>query len=675
LEQGYVSPYTGRTISLSKLFTTDYQIEHIIPQSRYFDDSLSNKIICESEVNQLKDNQTAYEFIKNHGGEKADLGRGKSVGIFRLEAYENHCNKYFKKNRTKLKNLLSEDVPEGFINRQLNDSRYISKLIKGLLSNIVREDGEQEAIAKSVVPLTGSITSKLKHDWGLNDKWNEIIAPRFKRLNEMTKSDMFGSWDNKINAFRIKVPDEISKGFSKKRIDHRHHALDALVIACCTKDHVNYITSINSNRKNYSLVSKLREVEEIEVLNRRTGEKEKRNVAKAYKLPWQTFSIDAKNSLEKTIVSFKQNLRVINKSKNKTWQWVEKEGKYKKQLVPQTKGDNWAIRKSLHKETVAGAVLINENKEVSISKAIEDPILIIDKRIKNIVESINVNNKNERIEYFKNHLIKVNGEKVSKLKIYTKATAVRTPISEIKNQKQLEKITDSGIRNILTNHLKKYIDEKGKENFELAFNQEGTDELNKHIISLNNGKKHQPIYKVRLYEKGNKFSVGSKGNRKNKYVEAAKGTNLFFAIYKNENGKRNYETVPLNEVIEHQKQVAHLPKAERTPIPVKPEKGWFLFTLSPNDLVYVPTDEELESNMIIDFTTLKKNLIVRIYKMVSSSGNQCFFLRNDVANSVYNKFEFSSLNKMEKDVNGKMIKECCWKLKVDRLGNVLDVIK
>ena len=53
--------------------------------------------------------------------------------------------KNFKKNRNKLKNLLSEDIPEGFINRQLNDSRYISKLIKGLLSNLVREDNEQEA--------------------------------------------------------------------------------------------------------------------------------------------------------------------------------------------------------------------------------------------------------------------------------------------------------------------------------------------------------------------------------------------------------------------------------------------------------------------------------------------------------------------------------------------------
>ena len=70
LEQKYRSPYTGRVIPLSKLFTTAYQIEHIIPQSRYFDDSFNNKVICESEVNSLKDNMLGYEFIKECGGQK-----------------------------------------------------------------------------------------------------------------------------------------------------------------------------------------------------------------------------------------------------------------------------------------------------------------------------------------------------------------------------------------------------------------------------------------------------------------------------------------------------------------------------------------------------------------------------------------------------------------------------
>lgn len=66
LEQKYRSPYTGQVIPLGSLFTDEYQIEHIIPKSRYFDDSFNNKVICESPVNQLKDKQLGMEFIRNH---------------------------------------------------------------------------------------------------------------------------------------------------------------------------------------------------------------------------------------------------------------------------------------------------------------------------------------------------------------------------------------------------------------------------------------------------------------------------------------------------------------------------------------------------------------------------------------------------------------------------------
>ncbi|MDZ7741873.1 MAG: HNH endonuclease domain-containing protein [Bacteroidota bacterium] len=179
LEQAYISPYTGKPIPLSKLFTTDYQIEHVIPQSRYFDDSLSNKIICESEINQLKDNRTAYQFLKEESGRIFECTQGKTVKLLTLDDYTKHCNKYFKRNRGKLKKLLSEEIPEGFIERQMNDSRYISKLVKTLLSNLVREENEQEAISKYIVPVPGAITSILKNDWGLNDKWNEIVAQDF----------------------------------------------------------------------------------------------------------------------------------------------------------------------------------------------------------------------------------------------------------------------------------------------------------------------------------------------------------------------------------------------------------------------------------------------------------------------------------------------------------------
>lgn len=88
LEQRYRSPYTGQTIPLSRLFTRDYEIEHVIPQSRFFDDSFSNKVICESAVNKLKDKLLGYEFVKKHHGEIVECGFGRKVKILEVEAYE-----------------------------------------------------------------------------------------------------------------------------------------------------------------------------------------------------------------------------------------------------------------------------------------------------------------------------------------------------------------------------------------------------------------------------------------------------------------------------------------------------------------------------------------------------------------------------------------------------------
>jgi len=619
LEQGYLSPYTGRVIPLSKLFTSDYEIEHIIPQSRYFDDSLGNKVICESEINALKNNQTAFEFIAKHGTEKVSLGEGKSVTVLSLKDYESNCNQYFKKNRFKLKNLLSEEIPEGFISRQLNDSRYISKLIKGLLSNLVRVENETEVTAKNLISVTGAITSKLKQDWGLNDKWNELIAPRFKRMNLLTNSNEYGYKDRQqINGnsagrefFRIQVPEEISRGFNKKRIDHRHHALDALVIACTTRQHIQYLNALNSEREN-------KRIRESLLIQNEHG-----HFTKNFLTPWVNFSSDAKLALETVIISFKQNKRIINKANNRTKQWRLDNGVWKKVAVKQTQGDNWAIRKALHKETVSGKIQLDAPRG----------------------------------------------------KI---ATASRVAISEIKNEKHLAKITDAGIQLIFRNHLANYA-AFGAKKFEEAFSPAGIDKLNENIVSLNNGNKHQPILKVRMFEIGVKFAVGRNGNKPSKYVEAAKGTNLFFSIYQNEvSGKRSFSTIPLNEVIEHQKQVAHLAKNERYQVPIDNTQGQFLFSISPNDLVYVPNEEEQENPGSVDLNNLSKSQVSRVYKMVSCTGRECHFLPALIASLVKSYDaksgvgEFGSLNKSELSFENVRIKESCWKLEVDRLGRVIN---
>lgn len=694
LEQKYRSPYTGEMIPLNKLFTPAYEIEHVIPQSRFFDDSLSNKVICEAEVNKDKDKSTAYEYIRDNHGKKIELSFGKVVTIFGEKEYEDFVKRNYSKNRSKLNKLMMEEIPDSFIQRQLNDSRYISKVVKNLLSSLVREDDEQESTSKHVISSNGNITNTLKQDWGLNDVWNDIVTPRFERLNELTKSNNFGEWTNKSGkrVFQTQVPLEIQKGFNKKRIDHRHHALDALIIACASKNHINYLNNqyAKSDTNRYDLQKKLRRHEQIEITDKKTGGKKKINVAKEFFKPWDNFTIQAKESLENTIVSFKQNLRVINKTVNYYQKWMpDGNGDLKKEIVKQ-EGNNWAIRKPMHKETVSGSVSLKKIKTgVSLLNAIDNPEMIVDKPLrKKIKQLIEEKNDKKKIQtYFKSLENKWNDKDVTKVDVYyfdNENVASRTKLDESFTSKVIEeKVTDSGIKKILLKHIAKYNETLGNkitEHPELAFSPDGIDDLNKNIITLNNGKFHHPIQKVRTYEaKGNKFKVGDTGNKKDKFVEAAKGTNLFFAIYRDEKGKRNYETIPLNIVIENQKQGAlQNIKPAFCSVPTKNEKGDnLLFHLSPNDLVYVPTNEELENPNVVDFNKLSKEQLNRIYKTVSFTGGRLYAVPNTVANSIVDKVEFTQLNKLEFSIDPekKSIRESCWKIQIDSLGKIVKMQK
>ena len=750
LEQKYRSPYTGQMIPLAKLFTSAYEIEHVIPQSRYFDDSFSNKVICEAEVNKLKDKQLGFEFIKNHKGEKVQISQGKVVEILSVEAYEKFVKDHYSSNRTKMKKLLMDDIPDGFIERQLNDSRYISKLVKGLLSNIVREkldngEYEQEAVSKNLISCNGSITDRLKKDWGLNDVWNSIVLPRFRRLNELTGkisddelvaefkrlfeeqlivcsksrnesinssyTDYYKSLGEKeqkkvidevMKKLPIKesflsvnneghiipnMPLELQKGFNKKRIDHRHHAMDAIVIACATRDHVNLLNNEAAHSKHnanrYQLQRKLRRFEKM------TIDGKEKEIAKEFLKPWDSFTTDAKQALENIIVSFKQNLRVINKTTN-SYQHYDENGK--KVMVKQKKGDSWAIRKSMHKDTVFGEVNLRKNdKTVSLKEALKNPKDIVNKEFKKKVMELLEEGRDAK--YIEKHL-KDNKDvwsdiDIKKIQVYyfTKDTndryfATRKPIDTSFDKKKIESsVTDTGIQKILLAHL----EAKGGDP-ELAFSPDGIDEMNRVIIDpdkssayLKKGKTHQPILKVRVYEKAEKFAVGQNGNKASKFVEAAKGTNLFFAIFGTEKTSKEtgetetgrfYLTIPLNVMIDCQKKYGtqwrrnietYLQEQQLVTAEAK-----LLFILSPNDLVYLPTKEELKDGVkLVD----KK----RIYKMVSCGQLQFMCIAYYVASPIVNKVEFSSMNKMERAITGEMIKETCLPIKVDRLGNIIEL--
>lgn len=742
LEQKYRSPYTGEMIPLAKLFTSAYEIEHVIPQSRYFDDSFSNKVICEAEVNKLKDRQLGFEFIKNHKGEKVQISQGKVVEILSVEAYEKFVKDHYSSNRAKMKKLLMDDIPDGFIERQLNDSRYISKLVKGLLSNIVREkldngEYEQEAVSKNLISCNGSITDRLKKDWGMNDVWNSIVLPRFRRLNELTGkisddelvaefkrlfeeqlivcsksrnesinssyTDYYKSLGEKeqkkvidevMKKLPIKesflsvnneghiipnMPLELQKGFNKKRIDHRHHAMDAIVIACATRDHVNLLNNEAAHSKHnanrYQLQRKLRRFE------KKTIDGKEKEIAKEFLKPWDSFTTDAKQVLENIIVSFKQNLRVINKTTN-SYQHYDENGK--KVMVKQKKGDSWAIRKSMHKDTVFGEVDLRFKKTVKLDKALKTPKDIVNKEFKKRVMEFLCEGRDFKYikKYVENNKDVWSDINVEKIEVYyfTKETndryfATRKPLDTSFDKKKIESsVTDTGIQKILLAHL----EAKGG-NPELAFSPDGIDEMNRNIVALNKGKFHQPIVKVRVYEKAEKFAVGQNRNKATKFVEAAKGTNLFFAIFgtektNKETGEtetiRSYLTIPLNVMIDCQKKYGsqwrncietYLQEQQLVTSEAK-----LLFILSPNDLVYLPTKEELKEGI----NSIDKS---RIYKSVSFTGSRLYAIPFSVAKVIVDKTEFTQLNKVEFTDDKSSIKEICLPIKVDRLGSVIEL--
>lgn len=663
LEQKYQSPYTGEIIPLNKLFTHEYEIEHIIPQSIYFDDSFSNKVICESVVNKrpYKDNQLGYEFILNNDGMNGRVitelsTLKKTVKLFTKKEYEDFVRKNYSNNKAKMKKLLLDEIPEKMIERQLNDTRYISKIVKNILSNLVREDDDDDGVtSKNIISSNGNITNVLKQDWGLNDVWNELITPRFERLNELTKSNLFGGWTNKRGkkAFQTQVPLELQKGFSKKRIDHRHHALDALIIASATRNHINYLnnqSALNKIKKK-SKDEKQKDRQDLKhLLCYKTKPDENGNYQWRFIKPWEGITNETREKLEISIISFKQNLRVINKTVNYYQSYkdengnlrIDNNGKAVKDFVNQTKGINWAIRKPLHKETIYGKVDI------------------------------------DRIKVEKDRIL----------------TASRVNLNTSFNEKRIyESITDVVVQKILSNHLNNYKgikDEKGNEikPEEMAFTSDGIEIMNKNIFTLNNESKHKPIYKVRTYEAGNRFQVGETGNKKAKYVEAAKGTNLFFAIYFGKNIKeeqvRKFETVPLNEAIERLKAGENAAKekifdndnCEYT----------YQFTLSPNDLVYVPTQEEIENNQQVDISNITKEQYKRIYCVNDFSSSTIYFSPVSHAKNIAPKEVDLSFDKSKNKLsgsydnktashNGKSIKENCWKLEVDRLGKITKVIR
>jgi len=186
-ECGWKCPYTGRDIDMRSLLGEhpQFDVEHIWPYSVSLDNSFSNKTLCYHEENRNgKRNRTPHQAYYGTPAWDAILQR--------VEHFKGDDRTI----REKLKRFTAEELPDGFSARHLVETRYLSRLAGEYLSELYGGRGI-EGQKQGVVVTTGGLTAHLRREWGL--------------------SAVLGR------------PQEILD--KKDRTDHRHHAIDALVVA------------------------------------------------------------------------------------------------------------------------------------------------------------------------------------------------------------------------------------------------------------------------------------------------------------------------------------------------------------------------------------------------------------------------------------------------------------
>jgi CRISPR-associated endonuclease Csn1 len=161
-ECGGICPYTGMSIRYSSLVNdSEFDIEHIIPRSRFPDNSFQNKTLCHQSMNQLKGGRTPYEMYKGNPEEYEKL-------LDRVRAWPIKNRGKLDRFRVGEPGVKDDNTLEGFSERQLNDTRYTSVSAAKLLATLyggrerVNPDGTKE---QAVYATSGSITAALRNTW------------------------------------------------------------------------------------------------------------------------------------------------------------------------------------------------------------------------------------------------------------------------------------------------------------------------------------------------------------------------------------------------------------------------------------------------------------------------------------------------------------------------------
>lgn len=616
---GYKTLYSGTYIVREDLFSKKFDIEHIIPQAKRFDDSFSNKTLEARQVNIDKSNSTAYDFIvSKYGDEEA-------------EQYKQRIEKMFaEKNisKAKYKNLLMSEaeIPSGFIDRDLRDSQYIAKKAREMLEDIV----------KFVVPTTGSVTDRLREDWQLVDVMQELNWDKYDKLG-LTEiiTDKDGRRIRKIKDWT-------------KRNDHRHHAMDALTIAFTKRSYIQYLNNLNArvpksekeyiDLDNYDLSNiKPADVKKIEssIEQKELYRNEKGKLCFIPPMPLDEFRAEAKEQLENTLISIKARNKVVttnvNRAKNKvTTEITDKEGKKKTikgQILKTPRGQ-------LHNESIYGSYQAEnvQLEKVDAKFTAEKIATVCNFKYRNaLLERLNSFDGDTKKAFTgKNALSKAPiylddlhtkqvPEKVT-TKTYETVYTIRKAVGP---DLKIEKVIDARIKTLLQNRL----DEFG------GSAKEAFSDIEKNPI-WQNKEKGISIKSVKIKAVNNAVAL----HQDHDFVSTS--NNHHVAIYQDSEGNLQENVVSFYEATN--RAVHGLPIVDKE---FRKADGWkFLFTMKQNEFFVFPNERTGFDPSKIDLMNQKNYALIspnlfRVQKLASKN----YFFRHHLETTVETPKQLSGI--------------------------------
>ncbi|MDD4777991.1 MAG: type II CRISPR RNA-guided endonuclease Cas9 [Fermentimonas sp.] len=624
--RGHKTIFRDLYIPKEVLFSKDIEIEHIIPQALLFDDSYSNKTLAYHSENQLKSNRTAYDFICQ------EYNTTKEEYINRVETWYN--NKSISRAKRNKLLMAYSDIPDGFIERDLRNTQYISKKARQMLLEVFR----------TVIPTTGSITDKLREDWGLINLMKELNLPKYRALGLTEIEERFDLGSEKIKNV------EVIKDWTKRN-DHRHHAVDALAVAFTTHNHIQYINNLNARRDTNNSKHGIIYAIENAITERVNGKI-------TFKEPIPNMRDAARKEIESILVSYKAKNKVTTNNINKLK--LPGRQRYKEILQSTPRGQ-------LHKETIYGKSLHPLEKPIKLNSKfnIETVNLIIDKKERDaVISHISKYENNCEVAFasktLKNNPILLNGEHLKEVKCFEEIFTIRKPISP---ELKLDKVIDDGIREVLQERLKEF---KGNPKEAFSNIEENPIWLNKDKgisikrVTITGVNTATPLH-FKKDHLGNEI-LNSKGYKSHTdFVQT--GNNHHVAIYIDEDGNLQESVISFYEAVERANQ--GLPVIDKL---LNNHLGWkFQFTMKQNEMFIFPSDD-FEPSEVDLLNPETHELISRNLFRVQKIGSKDYTFRHHLETTVTNNLNFTF-----KRINTPNNLKGIIKVRINHLGKIVQI--